>query len=174
MNSGTVSNSSRHWTASPSPVANGGGTSNAGGLLGQNSGVVSNSTYASGQVSLQDATTGGSDYAGGLVGQNSGGGTVTGGYATGDVTVGAGSQPVAGGLVGNNSRRRSSASYATGDVSATASQKVSDATAGGLVGNLWWDHNGQLRHGRRLGDGLRPLAVATPPRVVWSASGNVE
>ena len=101
-----------------------------GGLAGMNSGTVSNSSVT-GSITVTRGDGGGTSNAGGLVGENSGGNSITASYAAVAVTVSLGT-PNAGGLVGNNAGDIA-ASYATGDVSATASQNQL-ATAGGLAG----------------------------------------
>ncbi len=92
-----------------------------GGLAGVNRGNVSDS-YAKGQITVTRREAFSASDVGGLVGSN----------VAVDVTVSEGSS-YAGGFVGDNSGAIA-ASYATGDVSATASENE-DAIAGGLVGN---------------------------------------
>ena len=101
-----------------------------GGLAGMNAGAVSNS-YARGQIIVTRGQAFSASNAGGLVGGNTG--AITASYASVDVTASMGA-PIAGGLVGvDNSPGNISASYATGDAAAAASEG-SNAIAGGLVG----------------------------------------
>ena len=102
-----------------------------GGLAGVNVGTVSNS-YAKGQITVTREEAFAISNAGGLVGNNTG--AITASYAAVTVTASMGA-PNAGGLVGSNTGiGRIAASYATGDVSATASAGE-DANAGGLAGS---------------------------------------
>ena len=101
-------------------------------------------SYATGDVTVSTSTgfVNNQVRAGGLVGYN--GGTITGSYATGNVSAASGaadtadriSVAFAGGLVGQNARRIG-ASYATGDATATASGNGGRADAGGLVGHAF-------------------------------------
>jgi hypothetical protein len=96
------------------------GHQSVGGVVGLNDGTLSNSYYTTGSV----VGDGGSQFVGGLVGYNRGGGTVTGSYATGNVT---GFYWV-GGLVGLNYGAVTT-SYATGNATGLGGQNV-----GGLIG----------------------------------------
>ena len=130
-----------------------------------NDGTVSNS-YVTGSITVTRGDLGGTSNVGGLVGENSGGGTITASYATAAVTVNMGS-PNAGGLVGVNTASIA-ASYATGAVSATASENAA-ANAGGLVGSS----SGTIMASYATGDASAeapPLGtpVATPTRADWS------
>ena len=101
-------------------------------------------SYATGDVTVSTSTgfVNNQVRAGGLVGYN--GGTITGSYATGNVSAASGAADTAdrisvasaGGLVGQNARRIG-ASYATGDATATASGNGGRADAGGLVGHAF-------------------------------------
>ena len=128
MNSGIVSNS---YAMGQISVTRGdsGGTSNAGGLVGENSAGSITASYATVAVTA----TGGDPNAGGLVGNNTA--SIAASYATGDVSAtGSENDDVdAGGLAGS-SDGTIEASYATGDATATASGDGA-ANAGGLVGS---------------------------------------
>ena len=109
--SGTISN-----TFSTASIIGNGGSSEVGGLVGENDALISNS-YSTGTV------TGNTDV-GGLVGYNNSAlATVTGSYATGNV----GGNMAIGGLVGRNNGGSISIGYATGSVSG-------NDQVGGLVG----------------------------------------
>ena len=130
MNSGTVSNSYATGQISVTR-GDGGDTSNAGGLVGENdSGATTTASYATVAVTVSM----GSPNAGGLVGNNIGSLVAT--YATGDVsaTASEGLDANAGGLAGS-SGGTVMASYATGNATAKSSGTNGDANAGGLVGD---------------------------------------
>ncbi|TSD13503.1 hypothetical protein DP107_11800, partial [Haloglomus irregulare] len=130
------------------------GTGAVGGLVGQNRGTISGS-FATGDISGQydvgglvgknkasittsyvtGSATGDYDI-GGLVGLQNGG-TVTGSYATADVT---GNNDGAGGLVGQNRDDSSvSRSYASGTVDGSENVGGLVGNNGGTVSNSYWD-----------------------------------
>nr|MBC8273387.1 hypothetical protein [Chloroflexota bacterium] len=111
------------------------GSRRVGGLVGENNGTIIN-CGATGDVtglSFEDEMMGtmGPGYIGGLVGISESGGSVTGSYATGDVTtptISSGGGRYVGGLVGSNySGSGITDSYATGAVAGYSE-------VGGLVG----------------------------------------
>lgn len=74
-------------------------------------------------------------YASGLIGCGDYTITITGSYATGDVTASSSRKTYAGGLVGDGSYHTTIAdSYATGNVSASGLPTSSEVSAGGLIG----------------------------------------
>ena len=95
-----------------------------GGLVGQNgnnvAATITGTSFATGAVT--DYLGGGSSYVGGLIGDNNSTATLTGLYATGDVTYsGATNGARVGGLIGSNTNASAviDQAYATGNVTAT-------------------------------------------------------
>jgi hypothetical protein len=109
------------------------GSHKVAGLFGYSKGNISNLGVINFVVSVDND---GPIYAGGLVGSNNGG-SITGGYAMGSLSVGSTSSPVcAGGLIGQNEKGKVTASYAMTDVSGITKSSITTVTGnvGGLVG----------------------------------------
>jgi hypothetical protein len=157
-----------------------GDTSEIGGLLGYNAGTVRGS-HSSAAVSVETLS---GRHVAGLVGTNAGSGTVTGSYATGNVTVADADDdyPRVGGLVGENFGTIEQ-SYATGDVTGAVGASSANHNYGGLVGINW---NGTIDQSYATGDvttdgragalvgRVSQLQGSGPGRIVDSyATGNV-
>jgi hypothetical protein len=132
-NAGAILNShAAGGTVSVNPAYS--GSSDVGGLIGENTGYVSGS-YSADTVTVASDTK----YVGGLVGYNSGN-TIYKSYASGDVTGGV---LDVGGLVGvNQDGGEIEVSYATGSVTASLGTAVGTESVG--VGGLVGENQGDL------------------------------
>jgi filamentous hemagglutinin family protein len=158
-----------------------GGEAFAGGLLGTGGegGLVSNS-YATGAVSVGDYIAGREDNpnAGGLVGEVGGSNgssnavlAISGSYATGSVTGGAGAS--IGGLVGSVGEVTVADSYATGAVTQSAGgANGSNSAAGGFVGSL--ENGGQIHDSYASGDVISKAATANNFTRAGGFAGEIE